>query len=123
MKTPQQIKPDAPSASPQVITKPGFVLTNKAVLDLKSIGIYTQNTWGIQQRNRYLSALDKGFYALAANYMKGQDCGEIRMGYRKYQVGKHVIFYREIDASLIEIVRVLHERMDTKLQLSDSIQP
>jgi len=52
--------------------------------------------------------------------MKGQDYGAIRDGYRKYQIGKHVIFFHEIDADLIEIVRILHQRMDIELQLSDA---
>ena len=43
----------------------GFVLTNQALSDLKAIGIYTQNTWGKLQRDRYLTALDKAFHALA----------------------------------------------------------
>jgi len=103
-----------------VTTKPGFVLTHKAESDLKSIGRYTQNTWGVRQRNNYLSAIDKGFHALAADPMKGQDYGAIRDGYRKYQIGKHVIFFHEIDADLIEIVRILHQRMDIELQLSDA---
>jgi toxin ParE1/3/4 len=42
----------------------GFELTNKAKSDLKDIAIYTQNTWGNRQRNIYLTALDKSFYAL-----------------------------------------------------------
>lgn len=119
-----QIDPNAQTVSTAyVTTEPNFVLTNKAELDLKSIGVYTQNTWGIRQRNKYLTMLDKGFHALAADHMKGQDCGEIRNGYRKYQIGRHVIFFREIDVSLIEVVRILHERMDIKLQLSDSSYP
>ena len=88
----------------------GFELTNKAKSDLKDIAIYTQNTWGKRQRNIYLTALDKSFYALAANHLKGRDCGEIHSGYRKHTVGKHIVYYREINANLIEIVRVLHER-------------
>ena len=95
----------------------GFELTNKAKSDLKGIAIYTQNTWGKRQRNIYLTTLDKSFYALAANHLKGRDCSEIRSGYRKYQVGKHIIFYREINASLIKIVRILHERMDIETHL------
>ena len=98
----------------------GFVLTNKAKSDLKSIGIYTQNTWGEQQRNRYLTELDKAFRALAKDHSKGRDCGEIRSGYRKYEVGRHIIFYHEIDASLIEIVRVLHQRMDVESRLAEN---
>jgi hypothetical protein len=40
---------------------PGFSLTNAAKADLKSIGRYTQETWGIEQRNRYLTLLEKAF--------------------------------------------------------------
>jgi len=31
---------------------------------------------------------------LAANPLKGKDCGEIRSGYRTMNAGSHVIFYR-----------------------------
>lgn len=37
----------------------GFLLTNAAKADLKSIARYTQQTWGIEQRNRYLTLLDR----------------------------------------------------------------
>jgi len=69
----------------------GFEITNKAKSDLKEIGLYTQNTWGKKQRDIYLTTLDKSFHTLAANPLKGRDCGEIRSGYRKHQVGKHII--------------------------------
>ncbi len=95
----------------------GFELTNKAKSDLKDIAIYTQNTWGKRQRNVYLTALDQSFFALAADHLKGSDCCEIRSGYRKHKVGKHIIFYREINLSLIEIVRILHGRMDIETHL------
>jgi len=98
----------------------GFVLTNKALSDLKAIGLYTQNKWGKLQRDRYLTALDKAFRALAKDHLKGRECGEIREGYRKHQVGKHIVFYHEMDTSLIEIVRILHERMDIEARLAES---
>ena len=98
----------------------GFVLTNKALSDLKAIGLYTQNKWGKLQRDRYLTALDKAFRALAKDHLKGGECGEIREGYRKHQVGKHIVFYHEMDTSLIEIVRILHERMDIEARLAVS---
>ena len=96
---------------------PDFVLTNQAKSDLRAIGLYTQDTWGKQQRDIYLTALDQSFYVLAADPLKGIDCGEIRSGYRKYRVGKHMVFYRELGANLIEIVRILHERMDIEAHL------
>ena len=35
-----------------------FRLTKLALADLRSIGRYTQTTWGREQRNRYLAKLD-----------------------------------------------------------------
>jgi toxin ParE1/3/4 len=95
----------------------GFVLTLKAKEDLKAIARYTGETWGREQRNRYLAELDRGFQALAADPFKGRDCGDIRPGYRKYKVGRHFVFYRGIDGG-VEVVRVLHERMDIQERMA-----
>lgn len=98
---------------------PGFTLTNKALSDLKEIGRYTQNQWGREQRNTYLAMLDACFHQLAANPLKGKDCNDIRAGYRKHPVASHVIFYRQKSHDSIEIVRVLHGRMDSETRLSE----
>lgn len=97
----------------------GFRLTRKAREDLRDIGRYTQETWGREQRNRYLALLDQAFHDLAASPRKGRDCGGLRAGYRKHGVGKHVIFYRSVVTGGIEIVRILHERMDVEARLAD----
>ena len=99
---------------------PSFVLTKAAKADLKDIGRYTQATWGRDQRTRYLTLLDTGFRALADNPVVGKDCNDIRPGYRKHQIEKHIAFYRQSGSSQIEIVRVLHERMDLEANLSES---
>lgn len=92
----------------------GFFLTTKAKDDLTAIGHYTQSTWGREQRNCYLSLLDAAFQNLAVHPFIGIDCSVIRPGYRKQAVGKHIVFYRQIETGEIEIVRVLHERMDVE---------
>ena len=53
---------------------------------------------------------------LAATPLKGRDCSAIRFGYRKYHVRKHLVLYRILAPNQIEIVRVLHERMDVESQ-------
>ena len=98
---------------------PSFVLTNKAKADLKAIGRYTTATWGREQRDRYLALIDSSFHDLAIHPLKGRDCSDIRPGYRKQGVGKHIVFYRSLDAEHIEIVRVLHERMDVESRLAE----
>jgi toxin ParE1/3/4 len=94
---------------------PSFTVTNKAKADLKEIGRYTQEHWG---RDQYLTMLDACFHQLAANPHKGKDCNEIRDGYRKLIAGSHVIFYRQTLTDTIEIVRVLHGRMDIETRLT-----
>ncbi|MBW4480457.1 MAG: type II toxin-antitoxin system RelE/ParE family toxin [Tolypothrix brevis GSE-NOS-MK-07-07A] len=37
----------------------------------------------------------------------------MRPGYRKYHIGRHLIFYQETDEH-IDIIRVLHDRMDVE---------
>jgi toxin ParE1/3/4 len=99
---------------------PSFILTNRAFADLKDIGRYTQIRWGREQRDTYLLMLDACFHQLAAKPLKGKDCSDIRNGYRKHTVGSHVIFYRQLSKDTIEIVRVLHGRMDIETRLSES---
>lgn len=96
----------------------GFVLSNKAVADLKDIGRYTLRRWGREQRDIYLRKLDTSFGQLAANPLNGKECSEIREGYRKFTVGSHLILYRLWSADVIEIVRILHGRMDVEERMS-----
>ena len=86
-------------------------LTKKAVDDLRSIGRYTQKKWGHEQRNKYLKKLDDSFKIIAREPKIGVACDYIRKGYRRYHVGRHLIYYFQSDTNM-EIVRILHDRMD-----------
>ena len=35
-----------------------------------------------------------------------------RSGYRKYAVGTHTLYYRIAGVDMIDVVRILHQRMD-----------
>lgn len=91
---------------------PSFSLTNKAIADVLEIGRYTEKHWGQVQRDKYLTLLDESFKSIAQIPTQGRDCSEIKIGYRKMNVGSHVVFYRQIENDKIQIVRVLHGRMD-----------
>lgn len=41
----------------------------------------------------------------------------IKPGYRATKVKSHLIFYRKSDDETIEIIRILHERMDIETRL------
>jgi toxin ParE1/3/4 len=90
-----------------------FRLTNKAVDDLRSIGRYTQYRWSLEQRNIYLKKLDNSFHTIAREPEIGVACDYIRKGYRKYHVGRHLVYYFQTETH-VQIVRILHERMDVE---------
>ena len=93
-----------------------FSLRPKAIADLGEIWDYTVETWGEEQAERYLRLIDQSFHKVAANPGLGRPCDAIRKGYREYGVGRHLIFYRATDSG-IDVVRVLHERMDVDRHL------
>jgi toxin ParE1/3/4 len=95
---------------------PVFHLSAKSLEDLKSIGRFTLKSWGREQRNIYLSKLDESFHILAEQPHLGSARDDIRMGYRVYHVGRHLIFYRQKSTG-IEIIRILHDRMDVETHL------
>lgn len=95
-----------------------FTLTEKAKSDLKDIARFTQKRWGRDQRNQYLKDLDACFFRLADNPSLGRECSEVRTGYHLFPTGSHVIYFRSISKSQVEIVRILHESMDVDLQLT-----
>lgn len=94
-----------------------FRLTKKAKSDLTSIAAYTQRKWGREQRRAYLKQFDDAFFLLAETPSAGVNCDAIRSGYRKFPHTSHIVFYRIIDDYKIEIVRVLHKRMDVETAL------
>ena len=87
---------------------PHFRIKAAARADLKSIAVFTKKTWGREQRNRYLAALDHAFQQLAENPELGQACDHIRAGYRLFPVGSHLMFYQLGCDRSPDIIRVLH---------------
>lgn len=93
-----------------------LTLRPKAIEDLEAIWDYTVETWGEEQAERYLHLINRSFHKITDNPGIGRPSDAIRQGYRKYGVGRHLIFYRANDAA-IDVVRILHERMDVDRHL------
>jgi toxin ParE1/3/4 len=94
-----------------------FTLTQKAKSDLKSIAAYTERRWGRHQRRIYAKQFDDAFHMLAVTPKTGVACDFIKTGYRKFPCSSHIIFYRSVNDTKIEVVRILHRRMDARKQL------
>jgi toxin ParE1/3/4 len=85
-------------------------ISGEAEADIDRIADYTTSTWGWRQTNQYLAKLEDGFDLLAQNPSIGRSCDSIRAGLRRFEIGRHVVFYLpESDGVLV--VRVLHQQM------------
>ncbi|MDR3727844.1 MAG: type II toxin-antitoxin system RelE/ParE family toxin [Terracidiphilus sp.] len=85
-------------------------ISREAEADIDQIAAYTTDTWGWVQSDRYLGQLEDSFQLLANNPSMGRSCDAIREGLHRFEIGKHVVFYRtEPDGILI--ARVLHQQM------------
>lgn len=93
-----------------------YRLSPAAQSDVADIWNYTAEKWGIDQAEAYVRRVKRAVQAIAADYQFGRACEEIRSGYWKYLVGSHVLFYR-IDLDGIDVVRILHSRMDFERHL------
>ncbi len=91
-----------------------FYLTNKAVNDLTEIWNYTFEQWSEQQADNYYHKLIDNCKEIAQNPGMGRNYDEIMSNLYGLKVERHIIFYRTLSRSKIEIIRILHERMDLK---------
>lgn len=94
-----------------------YYLTNLAVKELSEIWIYTFETWSEEQADTYYHQLIHSFESLAKNPFQGHVYDNIRPDLYGFKINKHIVFYRHIADDLIEITRILHERMDLKNRL------
>lgn len=83
-----------------------------ATRDIDGIWDYTADRWGVDQAEQYVGEIRDACNALLQNPDIGQDAGTVRTDYRKYRSGSHFIFYRRVSGGGIEIIRILHQRMD-----------
>ena len=95
-----------------------FRLSAAADADLRKIAEHTLRLWGKPQRDAYITELFDAFARLADTPQIAASVDAIREGYRKFPQGSHVIFFRIFDSQDIEIIRVLHKRMDADAHLS-----
>ena len=95
-----------------------FRISKAADADLRKIAEYTLQHWGIKQRDAYIKEMFGAFSQLSKAPEMAVKMDSVREGYRKFSQGSHVIFFREVESCNIEIIRVLHKRMDVDAHLN-----
>jgi toxin ParE1/3/4 len=94
----------------------GYVLSPRAQKDIDDIWEYTVEHWNVRQAEIYLRQIRRAIETVAAEPNIARSCADIRPGYWKYPEGSHVLFFRITDKG-INVVRVLHSRMDFERHL------
>ena len=90
-----------------------FRLSRLAVRDLAEIGRFTRDTWNEKQAKRYREALTARFKWLTRNKSLWRARPELGDGLHSCAEQSHVIVFRQYSGG-IEVLRVLHRRMDLK---------
>lgn len=80
--------------------------------------MFTAERWSEVQADRYMARFHEAFWALSANPLRAPTCPGLVPEYRKHTVGSHIIFFRVLDPG-IEVVRILHQRMDFERHLRE----
>lgn len=95
-----------------------YHISKKAVEDLSSIWKYTFETWSESQADHYYHELIKAFESIAEKpFLLDREYFDIHPGLFSRKCKKHLVFYRLDDLGEIEIIRILHERMDVSRKL------
>lgn len=97
----------------------GFQLTPAAKSDLDAIWDYTAERWDVDQAESYVREIRDACVRLVDGLSRGTPIDEIRPGYLKLAVGSHFLFYRKAVGGGLDIIRILHQRMDIPGRLGE----
>lgn len=96
------------------MSKNQYRISHEAIKDLNNIWVYTLNKWSKEQADRYYDLIIAEIEFIADHFMSGKSAEQTRKNYRVTKIKSHLIFYRKVENGMVEIVRILNQRMDTK---------
>jgi len=99
------------------MSKNNYRISKQAIDDLNDIWSYTFHKCSKDQADRYYDLIIGEIEFIADNFMTGKSAEQTRKNYRITKVKSHLIFYRIAENGIVEIVRILHQRMDIKKRL------
>ena len=94
------------------------VLRQAAIDDLNEIWEYSVAEWSEKQADNYYASLKFACMQIEKNPELGKEYEQIKSNLYGLRSGKHIIFYQILNKQEIEIIRILHERMDLQNRLN-----
>jgi toxin ParE1/3/4 len=99
------------------MTRLSYLFTARALADLDEIWLYTVEKWSVEQADRYYKLIIAEIEYICTNTDTGKRMDQVKGGYRASKVKSHIIFFR-VNNETVEVVRILHERMDIENELT-----
>jgi|SRR5699024_3666308 len=98
---------------------PKVILREKAIQNLNNIWFYTFDEWSEDQADKYYATTKLACLNIGENPEIGRKYDRINKDVLGIKSGKHIIFHQIISKDEIEVVRILHERMDVKIRINE----
>jgi len=95
------------------------ILRQAAIDDLSDIWDYTLHRWSENQADKYLASIKFACIAIGDQPTIGKRYTSVIRNLFGFKTGKYIIFYYIISEDEIEVIRILHERMDFPNQLTN----
>ncbi|HAC16022.1 MAG TPA: type II toxin-antitoxin system RelE/ParE family toxin [Bacteroidetes bacterium] len=95
------------------------ILRQEAIDDLTDIWKYTLDKWSESQADKYFRSIKFACSEIGDYPEIGTEYSGISSNLLGFKTGKHIIFYHVISDVEIEVIRILHERMDLKNRLTE----
>jgi len=95
------------------------ILRQEAINDLNDIWEYTFKKWSEKQADKYYATIKIACNGIGENPEIGKEYFAISRNLLGLKSGKHIIFYQSLSENKIEVIRILHERMDLKNRLTE----
>ncbi len=96
-----------------------YLISGKANQDIEKIWLYTFENWSIEQADRYYNLILDEIEFISENVESGKSVDYIKTGYRASIVKSHIIFYKKSRKNIVEIIRVLHQKMDIENRIAE----
>ncbi len=96
-----------------------YLLSEKANQDIEKIWLYTYENWSVEQADRYYNLILDEIEFISENFESGKSVDYIKKDYRASLVKSHIIFYKKSKSNVVEIIRVLHQRMDIEHRIDE----
>ena len=97
-----------------------YKISQDANLDIQNIWIYTFENCSLEQADKYINQIIDEIEYLNEHPQSGKNYSQIRKGYFCSRINSLFIFYKiNLRLEQIEIIRILHQRMDIESQLNE----